>query len=216
MSLQTLPWLPHSRCVLAQPMPDDAPLAADEAALVATVAPRRRRHFAAGRACAHAALQALGCPVPALRRAPGGGVEWPADVVGSVAHCEGAALAIVAATVHWQALGIDIEPDVPLPDDVAGYALSEAERRALAALPGGLAHWALPAFGAKECVHKCVHPLREIFLEFDEVAIGFNPDGTTFTATALSDQARRAFAGLHWHGHWQRRNGFVLTLLAGR
>lgn len=216
MSLQNFVWLPDSLGVLAQPMPEAAPLAAAEAALVASVAARRRRHFAAGRACAHAALRALGQPADALLRAHSGGVAWPAGVVGSVAHCDDAAVAIVAWQRDWQALGIDIEPDAPLPKDVAGYALSAAEREAFAALPGGLAIWALPAFGAKECVHKCVHPLRDIFLEFDEVAIRFDPAGTVFSAEPLSANARRAFDGLRWRGEWQRRDGQVLTVLGGR
>ncbi len=192
-----------------------------EQALVVDAAPRRRAHFAAGRACAHAALAALGHPVDALLRGNEGAPLWPGGVVGSISHCPDAAVAVVADRRDWAALGVDVETDRALADDAAAYVLAEPERARFAALPGGLAQWSLPAFAAKECVHKCVHPLSGIYLAFDEVAIHFEPGQATplqagFTVEALSDKARAALAGRAWRGQWRRQDGLLFSLLAGR
>lgn len=227
--LQVLPWLPETRCIwmpLSLPQaPSPAPLHALERELVVDVAPRRRAHFAAGRACAHAALSALGRDVDALLRRADGAPQWPSGVVGSISHCPEAAVAIVADHGHWAALGIDVETDRPLADDAAHYVLAEAERARLAALPGGLARWALPAFAAKECVHKCVHPLGGAYLTFEEVAIDFDFDldgpadaaeVSRFRVEPLSAKARAALADRHWRGESRRRDGLLFSLLAGR
>jgi len=223
--LQVLSWQPESHCIWT-PLPQApacAPLHARESELIVDVAPRRRAHFAAGRACAHAALEALGRDVDALLRDADGAPQWPSGVVGSISHCPEAAVAIAADRRHWAALGIDVETDRPLTDDAARYVLAETERARLAALPGGIARWALPAFAAKECVHKCVHPLGGAYLTFEEVAIHFDLGGpgesaeiTRFVVEPLSVKAQAALADLHWHGESWRRGGLLFSLLAGR
>ena len=221
--LQALHWLPDSACIWT-PLPQpglDAALHADEAALIADVAPRRRAHFAAGRACAHAALNAIDRDVEVLLRNVDGAPLWPIGVTGSISHCPDAAVAIAADSEHWAALGIDVETDRALPEDAAEYVLAVPERERLALLPGGMARWALPAFAAKECVHKCVHPLGGAFLEFEEVAIHFEFDtdadqAARFVVEALSVKARIALAGLQWRGELRRQDGLLFSLLAGR
>lgn len=221
MTLRRLDWLPGTACVWT-PLPADDAAAAlhpDERRLTAGMAPRRQRHFAAGRACAHAALAVIERDVPAVPRAASGAPQWPDGVTGSLSHCPEAAVAIVSAAADWVALGIDVEADRELPDDAAAYVLTDAERVRLAALPGGLPRWALAAFAAKECVHKCVHPLRDAFLEFDEVRIALEPAGegqARFVAEPLSARARSAFAGLAWRGELRRLDGLLFSLLAGR
>lgn len=221
MSPLALDWLPGSACrwlAIAEDRPPPA-VHRDEQALVAGSAPRRQRHFAAGRACAHAALAALGRDLPVLSRAGNGAPRWPDGIVGSLSHCPEAAVAIVAPVAGWAALGIDVEADRPLPEDAAAYVLADDERARLAALPGGLDRWALAAFAAKECVHKCVHPRDGSFLEFAEVAIVIEPGEAgeaRFRAEPRSVRAQAALAGLHWRGELRRRDGLLFSLLAGR
>lgn len=205
-------WLPGAICIAQTIDGQDAALAADEARLAAATSPRRRAHFAAGRACAHEALRRLGHPAEAVLRSEGGAPVWPAACIGSIAHCDGMAVAIVAPAARWRGLGIDVEPDQPLPDDVAGYALCPGERRRLLHAPDGAEAAGLLAFSAKECVHKCLHPLRGIFLEFDEVEIDITATG--FVPLPASAQAATALSGLRCEGYWLRTPGFVWTLLA--
>lgn len=212
--LPDIRWLADTVCI-ARPIDGlEPPLSAAEAELVAQVAPRRRLHFAAGRDCAHEALRQLGRPVPELLRFESGAPAWPAGCVGSIAHCDGAAAAVAAFDSAWLALGIDVEPAAVLPADVAAYALTAAEREALQRAPGGLAALGLVAFSAKECVHKCVHPLREAFLEFDEVEIELDLEAGRFMPRPRSAAARAAFEGLRREGRWLRAGGYVWTLLA--
>ncbi len=217
MSLQVIDWLPATVCRWAPlPLAVEPPLPAAEADLISDVAERRRSHFVAGRVCARAALAGLGLADVVIGRTADGAPAWPVDCVGSIAHCGRAAVAITALVRDWAALGIDIEVDRALPEDAAAYVLSTAERDDLAALPGGLARWALPAFGAKECLHKCLQPLSGIFLEFAEVAIRFEPGPEHFRVEAQSARAREAMAGRHWHGELRRIDGLLLSLLTAR
>ncbi|MFT4263930.1 MAG: 4'-phosphopantetheinyl transferase superfamily protein, partial [Nocardioides sp.] len=107
----------------------------------------------------------------------------------------------------WRALGLDLEPDLPLPPDAAAVALTDRERGGVDPADGRL------VFAAKECVHKAIHPLTGIWLEFDEVEIALDLTGDpsapangegAWTPRPLSDQARRALAGVEPVGRWQR------------
>lgn len=215
--LLAIDWLPGSACRWAAlPLAvERGELPAAEAALVADTAERRRSHFIAGRSCARAALAALGLPDAVIGRSPEGAPCWPSAHVGSIAHCGAAAVAIAAPEREWIALGIDIEIDRPLADDAASYVLGDDERRRCAALPGGLARWALPAFSAKECVHKCLQPLLGLHLGFDEVAITFEADDR-FLVEPRSLRAEAAFAGHRWRGELRRHDGLLFSLLGGR
>lgn len=222
--MQTLDWLPDAVCRWT-PLPAAglaAQLTATEAAIIAGVVSKRREHFAAGRACAHAALMALGTPAASLGKRADGAPDWPAGVSGSIAHCPEAAVAIVAAQARWPLLGIDIEGDRRLDPAAAAYVLTVAERQQLAELPGDPGRWALAAFSAKECVHKAVHPATGVFLEFHEVEIRFSEAGIDaagrfrFQPHPQTAAARRALAGREWSGEGRRVAGCLVSLLAGR
>src|SRR2546423_6154826 len=114
----------------------DAPLLGPEASAVASAVPSRQREFATGRAVARQALAALGvAPVP-LARGPGGEPGWPAGVVGSITHCAGYRGAAVAPATRAASVGIDAEPDAPLPDGVLDLVSLPAERAALSTWSG--------------------------------------------------------------------------------
>lgn len=208
------PWLPDTITVVQQPIDAELDvLTPAERALVANAVPRRRTQFAAGRACAHSVLAQLGKPTRELLRLESGAPKWPQGIVGSIAHCDAAALASCADASRWQGLGADVEIDAPFADDIAEYVLTADERGHYAHLPGGIAYWGLLAFSAKECVHKCLHPLRGVFLEFDEVAIAVNPNTLRFEPRPLSAAADAAFSGLRCDGRWHRAEGCLFTVL---
>jgi 4'-phosphopantetheinyl transferase EntD len=208
------PWLPDTITVVQQPIDAELDvLTPAERALVANAVPRRRTQFAAGRACAHAVLAQLGKPARELLRLETGAPQWPLGIVGSIAHCDAAAVASCADAGRWHGLGADVEIDAPFADDIAEYVLTDDERGHYARLPGGVAYWGLLAFSAKECVHKCLHPLRSAFLEFGEVAIDVDPNTLRFEPRPLSAAAAAAFAGLHFDGRWRRDNGCLFAVL---
>jgi 4'-phosphopantetheinyl transferase EntD len=101
---------------------------AEEAQLSGASA-QRRAEFATGRACARAALAALGLPATAILRGPRGGPQWPAGVAGSITHCAGYRACAAALLGDVAAIGIDAEPNCPLPDGVLADISVPAERR---------------------------------------------------------------------------------------
>lgn len=161
----------------------DAPAHPDERAVVAGAAAGRRAQFLAGRACAHAALRALGRDTPVLARGPTRAPVWPPGVVGAIAHTAQHAGAVAARARDAWGLGLDLEPLAPpLDDDVERLVLSPAERAA--ARP---AHPLGPfaskvAFCAKECVYKCVSPAAGWPLDFHDVRVRVDLPGGRFQA----------------------------------
>lgn len=113
--------------------------------------------FAAGRACAAAALAQLGIHEFALARARDGAPCWPDGINGSIAHAGGVALA--AAARGGGLLGIDAEVTDAV--DVSSWPLllgpDEDTARAAA------------IFCAKEAFYKAQAPLTGEWLEFRDV-----------------------------------------------
>jgi len=125
----------------------------------------RRRASGAARIAAREALAELGGPADAaLPRSPRRFAIWPEGFVGSLAHDEEIAVAVVARTRDVAALGVDAEP---LPEDVAEIVLLPSERRACAADPV----LSRAIFAAKEAVYKAINPLDGSPLEYEDIEI---------------------------------------------
>ncbi|QYC42725.1 4'-phosphopantetheinyl transferase Npt [Nonomuraea coxensis DSM 45129] len=187
----------------------------EEAELVRRAAEKRRREFTTARHCAHRALDRLGVPpVPVLTGAHGE-PAWPPGVVGSITHCAGYRAAAVGAAPY--AIGIDAEPDGPLPPGVleAVAVPEECEhlRRLAAEHPGP--SWDRLLFSAKESVYKAWYPLARRWLDFQDAVIDLDPVRGTFDARLL-------VTGPCWQGgrvsgftgRWTAARGLVLTAIA--
>jgi len=85
------------------------PLHPQEEQLVAHAAPKRRRDFAMGRTCAHAALAQVTQDRGPLPKGEDGAPCWPTGVVGSITHTNGYAAALVAREADFSGLGVDAE-----------------------------------------------------------------------------------------------------------
>ena len=204
---------------------DHEPLYAEEAPAVARAVPKRRHEYAAGRACARAALGALGLPPGPVRRDDGdrGAPVWPEGVVGSITHCEGYRAAAVARTADILALGIDAEPDGPLPDGVLEVIHStDTERAALKTLTADApdVHWDRLLFSAKETVYKAWHPYHHRMLGFEEAELLLfqdprTPDTGTYTARLLipGPLLAEGIGPEVFSGRWIARDGFVVTAI---
>jgi 4'-phosphopantetheinyl transferase EntD len=165
-----------------------------EEAVIARAVDKRRREFSTVRYCARQALKSLGLPpVPVL---PGerGAPTWPDGVVGSMTHCLGYRAAALAFSRDIVTVGIDAEPDEPLPDGVLDAIALPSER----SVHGRL------LFSAKESVYKAWFPLARVFLDFSEAELTF--DDGVFSARILVPGPVTGFSG-----RWLIRDGFVLT-----
>ena len=163
----------------------------DEAAFADPSEPlARRRASGAARLAAREALATLGGPADAaLPRTPGRYPLWPQGFLGSLAHDEALAVAAVARRARIHALGVDVEPAEPLPDDVAEIALFGPERRQAQADPAtGRA-----IFAAKEAVYKAINPLDGSPLEYEDILVDWVRaavrlrDGRALRLTAARD-----------------------------
>jgi 4'-phosphopantetheinyl transferase EntD len=193
--------------------PDDVLFPEEEAVLGRAVA-KRRREFTTGRACAHAALGALGVRPAPLLPGPGGAPAWPDGVTGSITHCEGYRAAGVARTRHLAALGLDAEPNGPLPDGVLEMITCGSERAQIDMLDGlepGVC-WGRLLFSAKESVYKAWFPLARRWLGFDQAEITIEPGTGTFAARLLVSGPLVAGSPLTvLHGRWLADRGLVAT-----
>jgi 4'-phosphopantetheinyl transferase EntD len=191
-----------------------APLLPEEALIARGFSPVRRTEFAQVRRCAREALASLGVrPLPILpdpARAP----RWPPGIVGSMTHCEGYRAAAVAWQWNSTSLGIDAEPNAPLPRDVVLMVSSSIEREHLRLLADArpCVSWDRLLFCAKEAVYKSWYPIQRQWLEFSDVAIQFDPFRESFSASLQPGYAARLRGeSLALSGRWARRQGLLLA-----
>jgi 4'-phosphopantetheinyl transferase EntD len=193
-----------------------AELFPEEQAVIGRAVEKRRREFTTARACARAALARLGQPPVAILPGERGAPGWPPGIVGSITHCAGYRAAAVAPAAAVLAIGLDAEPDGPLPDGVLGAVSLPAERDRLADLarsaPGP--NWDRMLFCAKETVYKAWFPLTGRWLGFEEADITLDPAAGTFTARLLvagpEVDGRELTA---FEGRWLARRGLIVTAI---
>lgn len=193
----------------------DAVLFPEEQTVVARAVASRRREFTTARACARMALARLGQPavavLPGLRGAP----QWPEGVVGSITHCAGYRAAAVALAQDVISLGVDAEPNEPLPDHgmLEMIALDE-ERARLAELadrvPGVC--WDRLLFSAKESVYKTWFPLARRWLDFESADVRIDAKRGMFSVQLLVPGPLVHGSPLSvLSGRWIADHGFLLT-----
>ena len=191
-----------------------AVLLPEEEQIVAHAVEARRREYAAVRSCARACLGRLGYRRVPILPGVGGAPSWPAGVLGSMTHCAGYAAAAVGPVPQISAIGIDAEPDVPLPDGVLDLIATAAERDrlAVAEMEPGSPNWDRLLFSAKEAVYKAWFPLVGEWLDHQQAEIIFGPHDGAFAALLSRDGL--IVNGHHvrrLHGRWIRDRGILLT-----
>ena len=140
----------------------------EEEALVANAAPKRRRDFALGRACAHQALTALGRGDAIIGRQGNGAPLWPDGVVGSITHTSGYAAALAADASRFSGAGLDAERVGAVSPDIWPKVFGTGERDYLEKLEDEDRKLAATLFFcAKEACYKAwgiktAPPFREI------------------------------------------------------
>lgn len=146
---------------------DERFLLPEEAAMAASAALVVRQRSGAARDLARELLSKIGGPRAPLVREKGQGPRWPSGYTGSLAHHDTHAAAAVARTADHIALGIDIEPSLPLPSDIADIVATAGER----ARHRAEVLQSRVLFAVKEAVFKAAHPLDGIFLDFPDIEV---------------------------------------------
>ncbi len=151
---------------------------------ISNATPMRQREFASGRRAAHEALRALGRGASAVRIAPDRAPVWPHGICGSISHCNKVAVAVVAERGAIRSLGIDVEDDAPLSDEVLETILGPLENGRLGLMPDN--HRAARAiFSAKEAVYKAQYPLTHELFGFEVLDVELRPALDRFQARFL-------------------------------
>ena len=190
----------------------------EEEALVARATHKRRQEFATGRECAREALAAIGMGKMPIMRGFRGAPQWPAGIVGSITHCAGYCASAVARAGDLAAIGLDAEPDAPLPGGVLEMVSTPAERARLRDLAAGQPEisWDCLLFCAKEAVYKAWFPLTGRWLGFADADVTISAADGTFTARLLVDlpaETARLLAG-GFSGRWLSRGNLILAAIA--
>jgi 4'-phosphopantetheinyl transferase EntD len=197
----------------------EATLYPEEAAVVARAVDKRRREFAAVRLCARRAMEKLGVAAQPLVPGERGAPRWPAGLTGSMTHCDGYCAAALVRAADLASLGIDAEPDAPLPDGVlAAVSLpGEAQRVSRLSRERPDIRWDRLLFSAKESVYKAWFPLTGKWLDFTEADIDLYVDapgrsGGGFSAALLvpGPQVGARRVGV-FEGRWTVEHGLVAT-----
>ena len=186
----------------------------EEEKVIAHAVQARRREYAAVRSCARACLERLGYPPVPILPGVGGAPTWPAGLQGSMTHCPGYAAAAVGPLPRICAIGIDAEPDAPLPDRVVDLVATPAEQDRLAMIQPApdSPNWDRLLFSAKESVYKAWFPLVGEWLDPQETEILFHQHERTFTALLcrggliINGRPVRQI-----HGRWTRKQGILAT-----
>ena len=162
----------------------DSPLHPEEATAIERAVERRRREFAAGRACARAALERLGIRDAVLAADADRIPRWPRDIVGCISHTREWCGVAVARRGPILALGLDVETVVALRPEIASLVCTPRERERFEA-DGSRPESLLFVFSAKECAYKCLFPLVRTFLDFHDVEVALEHETGEFVARVL-------------------------------
>lgn len=195
----------------------DAALYPEEEMLVARAVEKRRREFATARTCARDALAELGERGGPILSGVKGEPLWPPGIVGSITHCDGYRACAVARSAELVTVGIDAEPNLPLPEGVLGDIALREERDQLSELvrcaPG--LRWDRLLFSIKESIYKAWFPLAERWLGFEDAVVAIDPREGSFSARllvpgpVLDGRETRGF-----DGRWLASDGLLMAAIA--
>ncbi|GGF62877.1 4'-phosphopantetheinyl transferase EntD (siderophore biosynthesis) [Mameliella alba] len=160
-------------------VPGEGELYPAEAAAIARARPERRAEFAAGRLAARRAMAQLGLADAAIPMGADRAPVWPKGLVGSISHAEGVCLGVVARDADYRSLGIDVEGDDPLAEDLIPEICLPEE---LGLLPAGArAARAKRLFSAKEAAYKAHYPLAGQVFGFHGLQVDLGQGCARFT-----------------------------------
>ena len=143
-----------------------------EAAMVAAAGEKRRRDFALGRFCAHAALTQLGRPQDVIGSGRDGAPLWPEGVCGSITHTMGYAASLVAGREGFAGVGVDAEHVGGVTEKLWPRLFNESER-ALLMERSDRAIAATILFSAKEACFKAHAPISFMAIDVELSDGGF-------------------------------------------
>lgn len=192
----------------------DERLYPEEQEYIRHAAPKRFHEFRTVRALAREGLAELGHARPPMVPGEWGEPMWPAGIVGSITHCDGYRAIVVAERAQVRSVGIDAEPNRPLPSSVYRKFSSALERDYVRRLEEVVPQVCgdILLFSVKESIYKAWFPMTHTRLRFDQVCVQLLPNGS-FHAVLL-ELPRQTDAILHsFDGRWDFSEGVLRTIV---
>lgn len=197
---------------VAAPKLCDDQLFPDELRYVARAVETRRAEFGTARVCARRALARLGLDagplVPDQDRSP----CWPPGIKGSISHTRSCCAVAVTDAPEVVGLGIDIEEDTPLGDELVRMICTEEEqlwvRRMAPRFAGCLAKL---VFSAKEAFYKCQYVTTRAFIDFREVHLKVDLAGGAFSVARIEREGEPWNRVQSVRGRFRQDFGFIAT-----
>ncbi|HEU0100105.1 MAG TPA: 4'-phosphopantetheinyl transferase superfamily protein [Allosphingosinicella sp.] len=202
--------LPNGTAACLASLPDcPAATFPEEASIAEGFRAKRRREFLAGRACARAAMEALGCPAQPIGMKADGGPLWPEGLAGSISHTSDHCLAVVGKSERFRSIGVDLEVAGAVSPSVAAVVLTDAE---LESHDGDDRLTTL--FAIKEAFIKACRPLAGDLVDFRDIEVGLLPDGLSWCARLVDPVAAARLGRATLTGRYRRLPGHVVALAA--
>jgi 4'-phosphopantetheinyl transferase EntD len=195
----------------------DAGLFPEEEAVIRDAVEKRRREFATARTCAHRALAELGVAPQPILPGPDGAPVWPPGIIGSITHCDGYRACAVARAFDLLAIGIDAEPNEPLPEGLVGD-ISVTQELVWVERLGHerpAVHWDRLLFCMKEAIYKAWSPRAARPLRFEDAVVSVGAaDGTFSARLRVRDRAPSVDAVSVLHGSWAVSDRIAIAAIA--
>lgn len=161
---------PPEVSVAVEPVGDVSGMFPVEEAAVAKAVVKRQAEFAAGRRAARRAMSELGEAAVAIPKGESRAPEWPDGMMGSIAHDQGWAVAVVARSRDMRGLGVDLTEAAPLKEKLwpSIFCAGDMPEDGMAARAG---------FAAKEALYKAFYPSVGHFFGFDAAHVSIHDAG---------------------------------------
>ena len=172
---------------------------------------KRQQEFRAGRKAARDALMKLGYKPVAIRVGSGREPIWPNGVVGSISHTAKLAVAVVAPADTQRGLGVDLEEDIDLDEDLWQTLFTTTEFEWLYGIPDReRQRVARILFSAKEAVFKDQFPRTREVPDFTDLNLRLDTNLCRFDGNFLVKRLNQIAGPIR--GKWIRVAGQILTL----
>lgn len=204
---------PASISRLAMAEFDPKRLYPEELAAVENAVKRRKAEFATVRILARDALAELGERASSLHPYDDRSPRWPEGIVGSLSHCDGLCLAVVARSADIGSIGVDIEDIGAVRFGLEKNICSDAERTWLRMLSGEAKNtYRAVIFSAKEAFFKCQYPLANAKFDFLDLELSLDPKAHSFTVNFTGKPFLPEIRLLGLSGRFAIVGRFVITI----
>ncbi len=185
-----------------------------ERQIIQNASKKRIQQFLAGRNCAHLAIKKLNFnnQQPILignNREP----VWPSGLTGSITHINGYSVAVIASTKEISGIGIDIELNSKLNNNIIPNIQTNSEiiRNGELSLSDRILCINKLIFSAKESVFKFIYPFVLKYIKFKDVEIILDVETKTFKIFFLNLELSSTFKNSVLIGKFEVNQKYIAT-----